>query len=117
MTDVSMPNRMPARIAGPHLELWDRKGNILHKDHPALLNAISAIREGMVVAVKGIGGFQLIADARNDETVKKLRRRKRRMEKTICPYVPVIGSSLCPLYGIQSRSSTSKITGFSNRYS
>lgn len=66
---------------GPHLELWDRKGNILAARHDALLLATHYIRSGNIVAVKGLGGFQLLVDATNDEAVIKLRRRKHRLKK------------------------------------
>jgi hydrogenase maturation protein HypF len=46
-----------------------------------LLAAAQTIREGKVVAIKGIGGFHLMVDARNDAAVKRLRERKHREEK------------------------------------
>ena len=41
----------------------------------------SAIRNGQIVAVKGIGGFHLACDATNSETIKRLRERKGRIGK------------------------------------
>ncbi len=40
-----------------------------------------AIESGEIVAIKGIGGFHLVCDASNDESVKKLRKRKNRERK------------------------------------
>ncbi|MGC8784673.1 MAG: carbamoyltransferase HypF [Armatimonadota bacterium] len=73
---------------GPHLELWDEKGVCLAKHHDALLRAAEAIREGRIVAVKGLGGFHLMVDARSDAAVRRLRERKRREEKPFALMYP-----------------------------
>ncbi len=66
---------------GPRLALWDENGNAGARDHDALLQAARLLREGRIVGLKGIGGFQLMADAGNDEAVTRLRSRKHREEK------------------------------------
>ena len=43
--------------------------------------ACALIQKGEIIAIKGIGGFQLACDALNEETVKKLRQRKQRCHK------------------------------------
>ena len=73
------PNACPD--CGPRLSLWDDKGNTLARDDAALLATAAAIAEGRIVAVKGIGGFHLLVDARDEAAVARLRRRKRRQEK------------------------------------
>lgn len=78
---------------GPHLELLDNNGKKLINEYPEketerrkysqeiIKKTSQLILEGNIVAIKGIGGFQLVCRADNDEIVKKLRQRKRREEK------------------------------------
>lgn len=75
----AQPNACPE--CGPALELWDGEGKTLARHHAALQRAADAIRDGRIVAVKGIGGFHLVVDARNEEAVRRLRRKKHREEK------------------------------------
>ena len=75
----AQPNACPA--CGPQLALWDAVGVELAREDRALRAAAAAIREGRVVAVKGLGGFHLIADAENGAAVARLRERKHREEK------------------------------------
>src|SRR5262249_4180784 len=51
----AQPNACPK--CGPQLELWDGRGRVQSSRHAALLAAAEAIREGRIVAVKGLGGF------------------------------------------------------------
>jgi len=80
------PNACPS--CGPHLELWDKSGNILALRNDALHAAVEDVRDGKIVALKGLGGFQLIADARNESVIKLLRQRKRRSEKPFALMYP-----------------------------
>jgi hydrogenase maturation protein HypF len=82
----AQPNACPT--CGPQLQLWDTGGKKIAAQHDALLQAASAIEAGKIVAVKGIGGFHLVADARNDEAVGRLRERKHREEKPFALMFP-----------------------------
>jgi hydrogenase maturation protein HypF len=85
----AQPNACPA--CGPQLQLWTPEGETAaEKDH-ALRAAAEAIRRGRVVAVKGLGGFHLMVDARNENAVGELRRRKRREEKPLAVMYPSLG--------------------------
>ncbi|MEP0822451.1 MAG: carbamoyltransferase HypF [Ignavibacterium sp.] len=82
----AQPNACPT--CGPQLSLWDEGGHVLAVRNDALREAAIAIREGRIVALKGIGGFQLVVDARNDRAVRHLRARKGREEKPFALMYP-----------------------------
>ncbi len=48
---------------------------------------ISALKQGMIVSIKGIGGYQLLCDATNAETIHRLRQRKSRPRKALAVMV------------------------------
>lgn len=54
--------------------------------------AISALRQGKIVAVKGIGGYLLLTDACNEEAIKTLRQRKHRPSKPFALLYPDLES-------------------------
>jgi hydrogenase maturation protein HypF len=77
---------------GPQLALWDKQGTVLRVRDEALLVAAEALRQGRIVAVKGLGGFHLMVDARNEGAVGRLRTRKHREEKPLAVMYPSLES-------------------------
>ncbi len=65
---------------GPQVALYDNRRKSVDADDP-IQKAAAFIREGKIVAVKGLGGYHLAADAENSEAVIRLRNRKMREEK------------------------------------
>ncbi len=51
--------------------------------YEAIKEAAQAVREGRILAMKGLGGFLLVVDARNEAAVQRLRERKQREEKPL----------------------------------
>ncbi len=76
---------------GPHLSFEVKEGEPADDTEAALARCVEAIRDGNIVAVKGIGGYHLMCDARNDQAVSRLRRRKRRPDKPLAVMFPVRG--------------------------
>ena len=72
------PNACPE--CGPQLWLTDSNGNTVPAED-VITAAASALRAGKVLALKGLGGFQLACLATSEETVERLRLRKRRPHK------------------------------------
>jgi hydrogenase maturation protein HypF len=103
----AQPNACP--VCGPHLEFWNETGKTIAIGEAALLAAASAIRQGSIVATKGVGGFHLLADARAEKTVCLLRERKYREEKPFALMYPSLASVKldCAVSTLEARSLTS----------
>jgi hydrogenase maturation protein HypF len=82
----SQSNSCPA--CGPRL-WFERAGAPIQGDEDAepLLAAADVVRAGAVLAVRGLGGFHLAADATNEQAVHRLRARKRREAKPLAVMV------------------------------
>ncbi|HSR35764.1 MAG TPA: carbamoyltransferase HypF, partial [Desulfurivibrionaceae bacterium] len=81
----AQPNACP--VCGPQLWLVDGDGRRLAERETAVTETARQLREGSIVAVKGVGGFHLAVDAANDEAVARLRQRKGREEKALAVMV------------------------------
>jgi hydrogenase maturation protein HypF len=99
----AQPNACP--VCGPQLELWNSSGTPLAAGHEALIKAATQIRDGKVVALKGVGGFQLLVDGRNPEAIATLRRRKHREEKPFAVMAPDLATAvaLCEVGDLEAR--------------
>ncbi|KAB7884194.1 carbamoyltransferase HypF [Poseidonibacter ostreae] len=68
---------------GPNVSLYNNKNEKLARDIEAIKSIAKYINNGAIVAIKGIGGFHLICDAKNTKTVEELRIRKSRPSKPL----------------------------------
>ncbi len=86
-------------VCGPQLNFLDKSGNKIVQGEKALTEAIDCLKQGKIIAIKGVGGFQLIVDASNSNAVKQLRLRKQRPEKPFALMVKNLASAklLCQI--------------------
>jgi len=99
----AQPNACPE--CGPQLQLWNMESAVLAGGKSALVLAADAIRAGKIVGVKGLGGFHLMVDARNEAAVRTLRERKHREEKPFALMVPSVEylQALCEVTPLEER--------------
>lgn len=74
-------------LCGPRLRLVDRQGTDLSGGADPIAMAAARLRSGAVLAVKGVGGYQLACDATDAATITELRRRKHRPDKPLAVLV------------------------------
>ncbi|MBF0620701.1 MAG: carbamoyltransferase HypF [Magnetococcales bacterium] len=78
-------------VCGPTLELHGPDGLVISDNEAALSLIVQKIKEGLTVAVKGIGGYHLICDALNSAAIQRLRDNKKRPHKPLAIMVPMSG--------------------------
>jgi hydrogenase maturation protein HypF len=83
----AQPNACPK--CGPQVELVDNQGNPVTGSNP-IAAASQFLKEGKIVAIKGLGGFLLACDATKDTVVRTLRQRKKRPSKPLAIMVATV---------------------------
>ena len=68
---------------GPQCRLVGKGGVVQARGSAAIDAAAAALRAGQIVALKGLGGYQLLADATSGDAVQRLRHRKGRPVKPL----------------------------------
>jgi hydrogenase maturation protein HypF len=83
---------------GPTLSYAEIGKALRHGNETALKAAVGALRDGKVLAIKGIGGYHLVCDAGNDAAVDQLRETKPRPHKPLAVMFPATpGNNLATL--------------------
>ena len=76
---------------GPQLSFFDKEDTSTVLAEDALQAALGKLRDGRIIAVKGIGGYHLMCDARDYASVDDLRWRKHRPSKPLAVMFPLAG--------------------------
>jgi len=89
---VACPNCGPTLWfeEGPQAQPHPERGSP-QEAQQALARAVAVLRAAGVLAVKGIGGYHLLCDARSAPAVERLRARKRRPHKPVAVLIPQQG--------------------------
>ncbi len=66
---------------GANLSLWDKNKKLIINNEKLIDNVVTLIKEGHILAIKGVGGYHLVCDANNKKAIQKLRDRKKRPAK------------------------------------
>lgn len=77
-------------VCGPKIFLIDRAGKEI-RGNP-IKETVRLLKQGKIVAIKGLGGFHLACDASNYEVVARLRQRKYREDKPLAIMVRDLNS-------------------------
>ena len=85
----AQPNACP--VCGPELSLHD--GVALLENVDCIGEAAQALKDGKIVALKGLGGFHLCVDATSETAVNRLRRRKHRYAKPLAVMVADVAAA------------------------
>jgi hydrogenase maturation protein HypF len=85
----AQPNACP--VCGPQISLWDSRRRPIRAADPVAA-AADLIRQGKILALKGLGGYHLAVDALNLQAVARLRQRKLREEKPFAVMSPDVAA-------------------------
>lgn len=69
-------------VCGPNVTLYDNRRRKIETENPIKKTA-ALLKQGFILAIKGLGGYHLAADAENSDAVTLLRNRKHREEKPL----------------------------------
>jgi hydrogenase maturation protein HypF len=83
----AQPNACP--VCGPQVTLVGNQQSVISNRNP-IEGTIELLKQGKIVAIKGLGGFHIACDASNEEAVKRLRLKKRRSNKPFALMAPDI---------------------------
>lgn len=78
-------------VCGPRLVLLDKAGRPIDGD--PIRRAAAMLAQGQILAIKGLGGFHLAADAASEQAVQRLRCLKARDQKPFALMLPCVAAA------------------------
>lgn len=76
-------------LCGPSVKLLNNKSDVVEDDPQKIWDiTVKLLKAGSIIAVKGLGGYHLSVDAKNENAVNKLRSRKFREDKPFAVMFP-----------------------------
>ena len=96
---------------GPQVRLLAPDGQVLATESAALAAAVAAINAGRIVALQGLGGFQLLVDATQAAAVTRLRERKHRPDRPFAVMFPTLAAAAecCAISAAEARELASHV--------
>ena len=90
---------------GPHVEFLSPSGEVLSKYSNAILQTAEKILQGKIIALKGLGGYQLVCKADDENVISLLRKRKNREGKPFALMFPNLKSikEVCEVFPFEER--------------
>lgn len=76
----AQPNACP--VCGPKVLILDKEGKEIKCEDP-ISETIKLLKSGKIFAIKGLGGFNLVCDGKNENSIRLLRQRKKRPNKPL----------------------------------
>ncbi|MCS7203013.1 MAG: Sua5/YciO/YrdC/YwlC family protein [Thermodesulfovibrio sp.] len=77
-------------VCGPKVRLFVKDGDNLKEVDDPIFKTIKLIKDGKIIAIKGLGGFHLCCDALKADVVESLRVRKKRSNKPFALMAPTV---------------------------
>ena len=89
---------------GPVLTLINNKEEIIECDDPAF-ETNKLIKQGKIIAIKGIGGFHLVCSGKDEKAIDELRKRKKRPHKPLAVMVKnlEVAKKYCEISEVEER--------------
>lgn len=78
---------------GPKITLYNRNRDSLATNQQAIMQTVDLLKQGKIIAIKGIGGYHLACDAKQEKAVELVRLRKQRPQRPLAIMVKSLATA------------------------